>query len=360
MEATTRPLVSIVVPVYKVEEYLPRCLDSILAQEYRELEIIVVNDGSPDGCGDIMRTYAARDPRLRLVFQPNGGLSAARNAGMALATGEFLAFVDSDDYIAPDYVSRMVRLALRRDADVVVCNFTFELASGVRIPFPLLTAHRNLTGEQAGQRALDMLKIPMFAWNKLYRRTLFSGPGVTFPAIYYEDIATIAQVLSSARRVAITHKPLYYYCLRKTGIVGNFNGRNVRDYLHAVDIVRHFLWDQRLWVDWWGSYTGFLRRVETQLVISIMARQDLPLRRRLRAARMVRREIARLRAAPRGAPHGAPHGSPRGDSLALSADAEVAFRHLAPRAQPPRRAARRLVPGVPGLAGRRRRPTPGR
>nr|NLI49676.1 glycosyltransferase [Propionibacterium sp.] len=331
-----RPLVSVIVPVYKVEDYLPRCLDSILGQTYGNLEIILVNDGSPDGCGDIMTAYAARDRRIRLVFQTNQGLGAARNRGLSIATGEYVVMIDSDDYVAPDYVSRMVRLASRTSADVVICNFFFVLPSGVKIPFPLMTARRTLTGDQAGQRALDLLSIPTFAWNKLYRRTLFTDPGSTFPSIYYEDVATITRVLARADRVAVTHKPLYHYCLRKTGIVGNFHGRNVRDYLHAVNIIRHFIWDEDLWHVWRRPYRGFLRRVETHLVVSIQSRHDLPLRDRLAASRRVVREIRRLRAAPSAAPRGPDHS--------LDLDPEEVFRDLVPGRDAHRSAASRRRP----------------
>lgn len=325
-EGARRPLVSVVVPVYKVEDYLPRCLDSILGQNHRRLEVIVVNDGSPDGCGDIMRDYASRDSRITMIFQENAGLGAARNSGLAAASGDYVVFIDSDDYVSPDYVSRMVRLARRKSADVVICNFYFELPSGVKIPFPLMTAHRSLTGDQAGQRALDLLSIPTFAWNKLYRRELFAGPDITFPSIYYEDVATVAQVLARAERVAITHRPLYYYCFRKSGIVGNFNGRNVRDYLHAVSIVRNFIWDEGLWQEWRRPYRGFLRRVRTQLVVTIQSRRDLPLRGRVRASRAVVRELKRLETPPSSSPRGPDHG--------LDLDAEVVFRDLIPRVDP--------------------------
>lgn len=315
---------SVVVPVYNVEDYLPRCLDSILGQHYQRLEVIVVNDGSPDGCGDIMRAYAARDSRIITIFQDNAGLGGARNTGLAAATGEFVVFVDSDDYVSPDYVGRMVKLARAKSAQVVICNFVFELPSGVKIPFPLMTAHRSLTGQQAGQRALDLLSIPTFAWNKLYARELFLGPDITFPSIYYEDVATIAQVLARAERVAITHRPLYHYCFRKSGIVGNFNGRNVRDYLHAVQIVRQFIWDEGLWHEWRRPYGSFLRRVQTQLVVSIQSRSDLPMQDRIRASRAAVRELKRLRTPPPSSPKGPDHG--------LDLDAQVVFRDLIPRA----------------------------
>ena len=337
LPAARRPLVSVIVPVYRVEAYLPRCLDSLCGQTYGHLEIVVVNDGSPDGCGDIMRDYAARDPRLRLIFQDNAGLGAARNAGLAAATGDFVVFVDSDDYVTPDYVSRMVHVARRSGAQVVICNFFVVLPSGVRVPFPLMTARRSLTGEQAGQRALDLLSIPTFAWNKLYARELFTEPGIAFPSIYYEDVATIARVLARAERVAVTHKPLYHYCLRSSGIVGNFNGRNVRDYLRAVDYVRHFIWDEGLWLEWGRTYRGFLRRVETQLVVSIQARRDLPLTDRLRASRLVGLEIDRLRTAPTS--------SPRGPDHALDLDVADVFRDLVPHRTP------RVAADAGGAAG---------
>lgn len=323
MEGTPgRPLVSVIVPVYKVEDYLRRCLESIVNQTYRRLEIVVVNDGSPDGCGDIMREYAARDDRFKLIFQDNAGLGAARNAGIAAASGDYLCMIDSDDYVAPDYVGRMVKYA-RRGADVVICNFVFELPSGVKIPFPLMTARRQLTGAKAGQMALDLLSIPTFAWNKLYRRELFTGPGITFPSIYYEDVATIARILAGANKVAITHKPLYHYCFRKSGITGNFSGKNVHDYLRAVGIIRRFIWDEGLWLEWRKPYRGFLRRVEAQLIVSIQARHDLPWGDRFKACREASKEIKRLRGAPSSEPKGPDHG------LDLAAD--IVFRDLVPR-----------------------------
>src|SRR5664280_35082 len=97
------PLVSIVVPIYKVEQYLVRCLDSIVNQQYRPIELILVDDGSPDGCGNIIRRYEAQHPFIRSVWQENRGLSAARNAGIAIATGKYLAMIDSDDYVEPDF-----------------------------------------------------------------------------------------------------------------------------------------------------------------------------------------------------------------------------------------------------------------
>ena len=113
------PCVSVIVPVYKVAAYLPRCVDSILAQTWRNLEIILVDDGSPDECGSICDVYAEKDPRIRVIHKENGGLSSARNAGLDTASGEYIGFVDSDDWIEPEMYARMLALMEKYDAKMV-------------------------------------------------------------------------------------------------------------------------------------------------------------------------------------------------------------------------------------------------
>ena len=116
-------MISVIVPVYNVEKYLRQCLDSVLAQTYRELEIILVDDGSTDGSGAICDEYATRDSRIKVVHQQNGGLSSARNAGLDLATGEYVAFVDSDDYIHETMLELLYQALVENNADTVICNF---------------------------------------------------------------------------------------------------------------------------------------------------------------------------------------------------------------------------------------------
>lgn len=119
------PELSIIVPVYKVEKYLPRCIDSILAQTFRDFELILIDDGSPDNCGAICDEYAAQDSRIRVIHQPNAGVSAARNAGLDIATGAYLGFVDSDDWIEPEMYETMIATAKEKQVDVVVCGVNY-------------------------------------------------------------------------------------------------------------------------------------------------------------------------------------------------------------------------------------------
>lgn len=293
------PLVSIVVPVYKVEPYLARCLDSIIAQTYRPMEVILVNDGSPDRSGEIIRRYEAQWPFIQSIWQENKGPGIARNVGITKATGKYLALIDSDDYVDPDFISGLVELAEKQNADVVVCNVMFEFSNGFKIPFPLMTLQKNMTGAAAAQGALLLLRIPIFAVNKLYRLSLFSENSVSFPAIYYEDVATTSRLLHHARKVAITHKAYYHYCLRRTGITGNFGHKNIKDFLQAVEIIREFIWTEQLWNDWGNSYRFFLRTVEAQLILQITLQKKLvPLKNRTSLIRSIHYQLKQLRLPP--------------------------------------------------------------
>lgn len=127
------PELSIIVPVYKVEKYLPKCIDSILAQTFRDFELILIDDGSPDNCGKICDDYAARDSRIRVIHQENAGVSAARNAGLDIACGTYLGFVDSDDWIEPEMYETMIATAKEKQVDVVVCGIKYCEENGTFI-----------------------------------------------------------------------------------------------------------------------------------------------------------------------------------------------------------------------------------
>ena len=141
------PELSIVVPVYKVEKYLPKCIDSILAQTFRDFELILIDDGSPDNCGAICDDYAARDSRIKVIHQENAGVSAARNAGLDIATGTYLGFVDSDDWIEPEMYETMIATAKEKQVDVVVCGIRYCTDSGESIRSDLID-NRAYTAEE--------------------------------------------------------------------------------------------------------------------------------------------------------------------------------------------------------------------
>lgn len=211
------PLVTLVVAIYNIEKYLPACLDSILAQTYSNLEIILVDDGSSDGSSTICDHYKARNNRIKVIHQKNAGLSAARNTGLKKASGDLIAFVDGDDYLAPTFISELL-MALSPDADIAVCGYTEKSA---RSNVEVLPPAGPLTGIAATKRLLiSEENYDIVAWNKLYRTSLFRDYQIQYPVgSVHEDALTTYKVYSHARKVSCIARPLYFYCHRQGSIM---------------------------------------------------------------------------------------------------------------------------------------------
>ncbi|MFZ1410313.1 MAG: glycosyltransferase [Micropruina sp.] len=283
---------SVVVPVLNVAHLLPRCLDSLLAQTHRPLEIIVVDDGSTDDSADVMRRYQQAHSEVHLVSQRHHGVGPARNAGLSIAEGEFVSMVDADDWVEPTFIADLLALAQSTGADVAVGGFSFDFL-GLSLPFPFLPRVDSLTGPEAAELSINLKRFPSFAWNKLYRRSLFHPDDPPFPSIYYEDLATTPRILLRASKVAITRKLYYHYCLRGDGITGNLGTKNVFSFAAAVDVLRTDLHQSGLWEAWQPSYRRLLRQaffMMTSLVV--LQRNSIPLRSRgpllLRYAKLLR------------------------------------------------------------------------
>lgn len=228
----TKPKISIVVPIYKVEEYLPRCLDSLVEQTYENLEIILVEDGSPDGSGAICDDYAARDNRIKVIHKPNGGVSSARNAGLAAVTGELIGFVDGDDFIAPDMYERMYQhMAADPRLDVVYCAAT-------RFPFKDKLLHMDfyptgtvITGQEMA-RMMILDEITSHMWLGLFKR--FCWDGIVFPeGRTYEDLTMTYRAFLNVGYVGFLLEPLYYYRINDTSITNSVNFKKSYDVFQA-------------------------------------------------------------------------------------------------------------------------------
>lgn len=204
------PSISIIVPAYKVEPYIHRCIDSILNQTYQNFELILVDDGSPDNCGTICDEYANRDNRIHVIHQENAGLSAARNAGLdwvfANSDSQWVAFIDSDDWVHKHYLKILLTNALEQNADISACDLiqTDRYCGDVEIENPAATY---LSPEQAYCQCYGYL---MPAWRKVYHRDLFHS--VRFPVRKIHEDCYVTQIpLFRAKKVAICQAPLYYY-----------------------------------------------------------------------------------------------------------------------------------------------------
>ena len=226
-------LISIIVPIYKVEQYLDKCIQSIINQTYKNLQIILVDDGSPDKCGKICDEYALKDNRIEVIHKINGGLSDARNVGIGRAKGKYIGFVDSDDYIEKDMYENMYNLLEERNADVCICNFYNVIENNNIIKNPN-------NGIQEYNK-IDILKeilldkqIQSYAWNKLYKSELFDN--VKYPVgKKYEDIGTTFYILEKCNKVVVTDLPKYYYLNRIDSIVNNLSEQTVIDYVDLIN-----------------------------------------------------------------------------------------------------------------------------
>ena len=210
--------ISIIVPVYKVEKYLSKCIESILAQTFQDFELILVDDGSPDLCGDICEEYALKDSRIKVLHKENGGLSDARNAGIELAQGEYLAFIDSDDYVAPDMYETLYSLAQEYQAEIAVCNAVL-VDETVEPVYKDSSELYVMKSEEALKQMIFNRLFAVNAWNKIYRRELFSG--IRYPkGMLYEDFATTYKLIDRCKSIVYTPSQKYAYVQRAGSIMG--------------------------------------------------------------------------------------------------------------------------------------------
>lgn len=218
-------IISIVLPVYNVEQYLERCLESVIHQTYRNLEIICINDGSTDSSLDICKAYAEKDSRIVIVDQENKGLAYVRNKGIELATGNYIAFIDSDDYVDSCYIEKLYESLLEKQADIVVANVRYEQKD--KESYCLLKANYDPDHVMNKQEAMcDYLSaeggIGNYIVNKLYVKEMFAG--IHFPENkLFEDAYTMFKILNNANRVYMKPNVYYHYCLREDSITGAYD-----------------------------------------------------------------------------------------------------------------------------------------
>lgn len=220
--------ISVIVPIYKVEKYLRKCINSILNQTYPNLEIILVNDGSPDGCGEICDSYALQDDRVKVIHKKNGGLSDARNKGLLIATGEYISFIDSDDYIDEVFYEVLLNLILTNDADIAQCDFMKIYESDSSINKVSICKDEEiliLKNYESLEKLYDENhEITVVVWNKLYRRAVLQEIYFPFGKIHEDDFTTY-KVLYNANKIVLTSKKMYYYLQRDDSIMGRWDNK---------------------------------------------------------------------------------------------------------------------------------------
>lgn len=237
--------ISIIVPVYNVEEYLPRCIDSILAQTFVDFELILVNDGSSDSCPNICDKYASEDSRILVIHQKNGGLSSARNAGLVVAKGTYIGFVDSDDWIEKDMYEYLYDLITVRNAEIVECDYKIIYSDGVdsRNSGEIVEC----TNIEALEHYLEGRYFRTVVWNKLYKKEILTN--ITFPVgKLYEDGYFTYKVFYECNKIVYANSPKYNYDnTRQNNIMSQvFNERYISDGLYSSKERLEFFKDKKL------------------------------------------------------------------------------------------------------------------
>lgn len=227
-------LVSIIIPVYNVKQYLVEAIESVLSQTYKTVEIIIIDDGSTDGSSNICDEYARKDPRIHVIHQKNMGLSNARNRGLCYMSGEVVAFLDPDDAYSPDYISVMLNTMIRKDAEVVICKYSDHRTSSKMV---LSDQHYFFPKAKEGEydrihvlRALADDTIDTCIWNKLSRKELWEN--IRFPDGHvYEDRDTTFRILNKCKTAYVIDQPLYMHRRHKGSITETVSWNNTNDRL---------------------------------------------------------------------------------------------------------------------------------
>ena len=225
------PKVSVIVPVYNVEKYIDKCLNSLVNQTLKDIEIIVVNDGSKDKSEDIIKKYKKKYKNIIYVTKENGGLSSARNFGMIYATGEYIAFLDSDDYVDTTLYEKMYKKAKAKNYDYVECDFYWEYEDHKKVD----------CGYRFKNKKEMFAKARVVAWNKLIKRDIIVSHKLEFPVgLYYEDVEFFYKLLMHINTFSFVEEPLIYYVQRETSIVNKQDKRTRQIFIILDNVIKYY------------------------------------------------------------------------------------------------------------------------
>ena len=252
------PAFSLIVPIYKIEDYLPKCIDSVLAQTCQDFELLLVDDGSPDGCGAICDDYAQRYPeKIRAIHQPNGGAGAARNHGIELSAGDYLLFIDGDDYLSDNFLADLKKTIDATPADLILYGAEVE-KNGKKVGelHELVDQGKLLTVKNEP----DLFFGVMAPWNRAYRRSLFTEHDITFATkVWYEDNRVVTKILAVAETAIRLPQCYYHYLQREGSAMNNKNSERNIEIIYAYDDILN-------WYQSNGFYEKYRDALEFQAI----------------------------------------------------------------------------------------------
>ena len=245
------PTISLIIPIYNVENFLVRALESVKNQTFKDFGVIMVDDGSTDKSLEISEKYSIEDENYKLIKQKNQDPGAARNAAIKISKGEYIAFMDSDDYLEPEFLECLYNAAIESGADIACCNFNMYYPDkNLKLYMPF----HSLPGVYSKTKALRKLILDMgihyFVWNKLSKRNIFFENNLQFDDMYFEDIATSPKIFYYANKIVLIGKSLYNYTSRDTSILHSMNLDKINDFIRALGVIRNFLENEKAFEDY--------------------------------------------------------------------------------------------------------------
>ncbi len=241
MEVIRNELISVVVPIYNAEKYIRRCVDSILAQSYRNIEVILVDDGSTDSTPGILDEYAKADERVKVIHKRNAGHAHSRNRGLEAATGAFITFMDCDDYMYPNFMDKMYGAICADDSDLACCSFNYVDEQGEKLGWSEPTLFRgSASSEGAQKKFLTTFDIEGFSWNKLVRRSILIDGGIRYPEDQkaFVDMFLWYRAISASKCVSYVPDKLYNYYQMPTSVVHTINDVKLYNFRTTLGNIR--------------------------------------------------------------------------------------------------------------------------
>ena len=243
------PKISVIVPIYNVEQYLKKCLYSLVNQTLNDIEIILVDDGSTDNSKQILTSYQKKYSNIKVISKENGGMSDARNVGLGYATGEYISFVDSDDYIEKNMLEKLYQKATEKNYDIVFCDINIVYPDkNILRKAELQEDKELLTQEEKKQLLINCYPV---VWNKIYKKSfldncLYEDEGLFKKGLWFEDVRMLYKMIPSISSAAIINEPLYYYIQRPKSITYTYSDR-LYDIITNMDNILEYYKDNKLY-----------------------------------------------------------------------------------------------------------------
>lgn len=268
---SSKPKISLVIPVYNSEKFLRRTLNSVLNQTFKDIEVIIINDGSTDNSINIIKEYIEKHNNFYLIDQENKGQGAARNVGVKRSKGEYITFLDSDDFLSCTFLETLYKNAIENNADISCCNYyLYYEKSHKKLYMPFTAKSGVYSSEIALKKLILDTTFHYFLWNKLYKRSLFVNNNIEFYNMYFEDVATCPKLFYYANKVAFTSKALYYYTCHDNSILSMIDAPKVNDFIKSLGIIRNFLESKNVYHKYRSTFKLYAYRFKLQIYYCIL------------------------------------------------------------------------------------------